>query len=127
MANRISRPGTAGPGASQEGAQDTEDLNEIDSDKENAKRIRKAQKGVLRGINSKNILTPARTQHTIENNLDTDKPETAHSHGHRYGTRTAKNGRACDTYDKYDMKVSEINRSKSIDRSLIPPSSIPRT
>ena len=73
--------------------QSSQDPVEIDSDKEN-------RPGLLRGINPSNVLTPTPTQHTTE--LDHDITIV----GHKYGTRTAKNGRASGTSDTYDMKVS---------------------
>lgn len=63
-----------------------------------------SSKSVLRGLNPNNIIKPSGTQPTIE--IDGDKKATR---GHGYVTRAAQNGRDNDTYEKYDMKVSNVS------------------
>lgn len=52
-----------------------------------------------------NMPTPGSVQTPIE--IDSEEDDAAaHAATHKHNTRTAKKGRAADTYAKYDMKVS---------------------
>lgn len=77
---------------------------------------RPRRKGILRGLDSDNIIQPTTTQRSVElGDEGSDEEGSSPIMDHRYATRTVESGRSSKIRDQYDMKY--------VDRSN-PPSSI---